>query len=63
MEYIEYFSEYPDLIKIEDIMNMLEIGRNSAYKLLQNGSIKTIRVGKKYIIPKRSVVDFLNNAV
>ena len=57
-----YFSTYPDVITIEDVQKMLKIGRNVAYGLLKNGRIKTIKVGKKYIIPKKSVIDFLNTA-
>ena len=57
-----YFSTYPDVITIDDVQKMLKIGRNVAYGLLRDGRIKTIKVGKKYIIPKKSVIDFLNTA-
>lgn len=53
------FSNYPDVVSVEDVQAMLHIGRNAAYGLLQSGAIVTIRVGKKYIIPKASVIDFL----
>lgn len=42
---------------------MLKIGRNSAYSLLKDGVIKSIRVGKKYIVPKQAVVDFVNSGI
>ena len=53
------FANYPDVVSVEDLQTMLHIGRNAAYNLLQSGAIVTIRVGKKYIIPKTSVIDFL----
>lgn len=53
------FANYPDVVSAEDVQAMLHIGRNAAYSLLQSGAIATIRVGKKYIIPKASVIDFL----
>ena len=53
------FADYPDVVSVEDVQAMLHIGRNAAYCLLQSGNIATIRVGKKYIIPKASVIDFL----
>ncbi|MBR6939946.1 MAG: helix-turn-helix domain-containing protein, partial [Clostridia bacterium] len=37
-------------------------GRNSAYSMLKDGLIKTIKVGKKYIIPKKSVIEFIETA-
>lgn len=56
------FSDYPDVVSIDDLKSMLNVGRNTAYALLKNGSIRTIRVGRKYIIPKQNVIDFLLNA-
>ncbi|MEY8313411.1 helix-turn-helix domain-containing protein [Oscillospiraceae bacterium 42-9] len=53
------FSNYPDVVSVDDLQTMLHIGRNAAYGLLKSGSISTVRVGKKYIIPKASVIDFL----
>lgn len=55
----EIFAEYPDVVTPDDLQTMLKIGRNSAYDLLKNKLIKSIRVGKKYIIPKANVIDFL----
>ena len=54
------FCDYSDVISVDDLQSMLHIGRNAAYGLLQNGAIATIRVGKKYIIPKASVIEFLS---
>ncbi|MBU5462775.1 helix-turn-helix domain-containing protein [Lachnoclostridium sp. MSJ-17] len=56
------FREYPDILRIDEIQSMLQIGRNSAYDLLKQGLIKSIKIGKKYIIPKQSVIDFVESA-
>lgn len=58
----EMFREYPDILRIDEIQSMLQIGRNSAYNLLKQGLIKSIKIGKKYIIPKQSVIDFVESA-
>lgn len=58
----EIFAEYPDVVTPDDLQMMLKIGRNSVYDLLKNKLIKSIRVGKKYIIPKENVIDFLKTA-
>lgn len=57
------FTNYPDVITIIDLQTMLGIGRNTAYKLLADKSISAIRIGKKYIIPKISVINFLAEGV
>ena len=59
----EMFKDYPDIVTIIDLPAMLHIGRNAAYKLLQDNSIVSIRVGKKYIIPKSSVTNFVTEGV
>ena len=59
----ELFKDYPDIVTILDLQAMLHIGRNAAYKLLQDNSIVSVRVGKKYIIPKSSVANFITEGV
>lgn len=57
------FSEYPDIVTIDDLQKMLNIGRSNAYKLVQKGLINTIKIGKKYIIPKISVINFITQNI
>ena len=56
------FSEYKDVLKVDDVMKMLGIGKNTVYDLLRNKKIKSIQLGKKYIIPKKCVIEFINSA-
>lgn len=51
---------YSDVLVIEDIMEILQIGRNSAYKLINSGEIKALRVGRNIRIPKVFLLDYLN---
>ena len=50
---------YNDVLRIKDIMDILEIGRNSAYKLISNGSIKSLIIGRNIRIPKIYLLDYL----
>lgn len=52
------FKEYPDVVSVNQLRSMLHIGRSTAYSLVQSGAIQTIRIGKKYLIPKSSVIAF-----
>lgn len=54
------FSEYPDVVTVEEVQKMLRIGRNKAYELIKNNKIKTIHNGRRYIIPKKSIIEFLD---
>ena len=53
------FSEYEDIVSVDDVMKMLHIGRSNVYKLLREKEIKSIRICVKYIIPKKSIIEFL----
>ncbi len=55
----DMFEQYPDVVTIEDVMAMLGIGRNLAYKLVRTGEIRSIKVGRRMIIPKKEIVRFL----
>lgn len=53
------FDSYPDVVSVEEIQQMLRIGKNAVYQLLKDGVIKSIKVGKRYVVPKKYIVDFL----
>ena len=55
----EMFTEYIDVVTVEEVMEMLHLGRVTVYNLLKTDKIHTLRVGKKYVIPKKSVIEFL----
>lgn len=55
----EMFKDYPDVLTPGDLQEILRIGRNSTYKLLSENQIETIKIGKKYIIPKINVINYL----
>ena len=59
IDYNDMFKEYPDVITIEDLQDMLHIGRSSAYGMLNDGTIKARRNGRRYIIPKASVINYV----
>lgn len=54
------FSDYPDVVSVEQVTEMLHIGQVLAYKLLKDGVIKARKVGRRYIIAIRSVIEFLS---
>ncbi len=54
-------SKLHDIIDINDICNVLGVGRNTAYSLLQNNHIASKKIKRKYIIPKKSLIRYINN--
>lgn len=56
----EMFADYPYVVDVSGLQSMLgNIGRQTAYELVRNGTIKAIKVGKLYRIPKINVIAFL----
>ena len=58
----EMFRDYPDVVEVEDLRKMLGgISRKLAYRLLSEGSIKSVRIGRTYKIPKIFVIEYLTS--
>jgi excisionase family DNA binding protein len=53
------FSEYSDIVTVEELAEMLKIGRNTAYKLIRASIIKSVRVGRNIRIPKDEIIAYL----
>lgn len=54
------FTEYRNIVTVKDLQKMLDVGRNTAYDLLHNGDIKSIRIGRIHKIPKVNVIEYIN---
>lgn len=50
----------PRTYKIDDIVEILDIGRTSAYNLVNEGHFKTVRIGTSIRISKRSFDNWLD---
>ena len=55
------FDELPLTLRVEDLMPILDIGRNTAYELTRCGTIRSIRIGKQLRIPKQALIDYLSD--
>ncbi|UYZ22036.1 helix-turn-helix domain-containing protein [Mesobacillus jeotgali] len=51
-----------EILTVEDLMEILYVGRNYAYKLLNSGSIKGFKIGRTWRIPKSSIEEFIINS-
>lgn len=53
------FDELPLTLRVEDLMPILGIGRNTAYELVRSKQIYSVKVGRQLRIPKQSLIDYL----
>ena len=56
------FSDYPDVVSVDDLCRMLHISTATAYKLLKDKQIESLRIGHIYKIPKLYVLKYLHLA-
>ena len=56
------FEEYSDIVTVKDPCEMLDIGKNTAYKLLNDGTIKSIKIGKIHKIPKIYLIEYIKQS-
>ncbi len=55
----QMFSNYPDVVSIEQLQEMLDVGRNTAYRLINEKKIKSINIGRVHKIPKVYIIEYI----
>ena len=58
MNYTDY-EQLPLVLSVNQLIDVLNIGRNTAYELIRSGRIKCIRVGHQIRVPKEAIQSFL----
>ena len=61
LEVMAMFEQYDDVVTVEQLGKMLQIGRNNAYAFANSGAVKVIRVGKQIRIPKQEIIRYLSD--
>lgn len=51
----------PDVLTITDLQKTLNVGRSTAYRLVNSGDIGCVRIGRSIRIPRKYVSNFLQN--
>ena len=60
--YFKIFKNEPDVLTVPDVVRLLQFGKNTVYSLIKEGRIGSIKQGKKIIVPKVCLVEFLTDA-
>ena len=56
------FTKYPDVVTVEQLCAMLNVGKNTAYDLIKQDIIRSVKIGRTYKIPKINVIKYLKTA-
>ena len=49
--------ELNEILTVEEMMELINVGKNTAYLLLERGEVKAFRIGRLWKIPRKSVYD------
>ena len=52
-----------EIMQIEEVMEYLNIGKNTMYGLLKSGELNAFKIGKVWKIPKASVEDYVRRKI
>lgn len=52
-------NDLPDVITVRELAKFLRLGINTAYMLVRQKKIKSIRMGRQYRIPRWAVEQYL----
>lgn len=51
--------DLPLALRVEELMPILGVGRNTAYELVRSGQIRSVKIGRQIRVPKDAVIEFL----
>lgn len=49
----------PDIMTVMEAAKILKVGRSTMYRLIEDGSIRHVRIGRKILIPREYLRLFL----
>lgn len=62
-DYSKMLKKYPDVLKIEQMCEALGgMSTKTGYKMLREGRIGSVKVGREYRITKVDIIDYLMKA-
>ncbi|MEY8232278.1 helix-turn-helix domain-containing protein [Oscillospiraceae bacterium 50-16] len=61
-EIVRSVEELPLVLRVEDLMPILGIGRSNAYALVRSGQVRSVRIGHQFRIPREAIQEFLEGA-
>lgn len=51
--------QFPDILTVKDLQDILSVGRSKAYAILHSGELQYITIGRQIRIPKKYLLDYL----
>ena len=53
-------TEPPRCLRVEDAARLLNVGRSTAYDLIRAGKLRSIKIGRRRLIPRDALEEMIN---
>ena len=53
------FGEYPDVLDVKQVSVLLGVSTKTVYRLLRDGSLASLKIGREFRIPKVNVMKYV----
>lgn len=60
MEVVKILDEYELILLPEEVAEILRIGMNEMYKILNSGDLPAFKAGSTWRIPKNNLLNYIN---
>jgi len=52
------FKDYPDILDVKQVSALLSVSTKTVYRLLREGTIESLKVGREFRVPKVNVMKY-----
>ena len=56
------FEQYPDILTVEEVCEVLRMGYNAVYDLLNEGKLKAYKNGRVWRITKQALIQYVSES-
>lgn len=56
----KHIKDYPDILSVYDVMQILRVGRVTVYSYIKDNKLPARKIAGKYRIPKKSIISLVN---
>ena len=53
-------TERPDLLRVEQVMQRLQVGETMVHKLINSGELRHVRIGRAVRVPVQAIEEFIS---
>lgn len=57
--YSSVFNDYPDVLDVKQVSQLLGVSKKTVYRLLRNKAIESLKVGREFRVPKVNVMKYV----